>query len=301
MSFKVLVVDDEPGIRRVVRGVLEKASCVVLEAENSSEALGIMGAPGAPELAVIDWMMPGMSGLELVVRMRREERGRRPYLIMLTARSSRDDIVSGLESGADDFLAKPFDPEELAARVKAGLRVLEMQRRLCETRRVLEYQATHDQLTGLLNRMAIIGLMEREFSRESRFGEGLAVAICDIDHFKQVNDSFGHLVGDEVLRKISLRLKSGLRDDDAIGRYGGEEFLVVAPGAGRAGAEKLFRRLRESVCSSPVPSKSGPVPVTVSIGVKVRGKEAGVDEVINAADQALYRAKKDGRNLIRFA
>jgi diguanylate cyclase (GGDEF)-like protein len=217
------------------------------------------------------------------------------YVLLLTAKNRHEEVVEGLDAGADDYVTKPCDPFELEARLRAGTRILELQDQLVNARETLRLQATHDSLTGLLNRTAVLDALQRELARSERTAAGLAVIMVDVDHFKAINDTHGHIVGDDVLRAVAGRMRSSIRTYDSIGRYGGEEFLVVAPGCGVAVARELAERLRTSVCGTAITYEDGSLDVTVSLGVAVRtGAPAGL--LLRAADQALYQAKSRGRN-----
>jgi diguanylate cyclase (GGDEF)-like protein len=224
------------------------------------------------------------------------------YVILLTARDRQTDLVEALGAGADDFLTKPLDVIELAARLRSGERVIELQQRLLESQAALQHAATHDRLTGLWNRGTIVDHIDAELNRTRREGASTSVLLIDIDHFKRINDTYGHAAGDHVLCEISRRIRSQLRAYDAAGRYGGEEFLVVLPGANAANAQVAAERIRVGVHATPVTGESFSHEVSVSIGV------AGTDAVgfeltalILVADQALYRAKAAGRNRVETA
>ncbi len=226
--MKILIADDDLTSRAILSGVLKKEGYEVEAAVNGAEAWRVLRQPDAPSLVILDWMMPEMNGPEVVRRVRALETDRPPYVLMLTSRGDKADIVAGLDAGANDYLAKPFDPGELYARVEVGRRMVEMQAALIASRETLAQQATHDPLTGLLNRRAILEKLQQELSRASRIGGEWAVGMCDIDHFKQVNDTYGHQTGDEVLCGLARILNESLRPYDSVGRLGGEEFLVIA-------------------------------------------------------------------------
>src|ERR1035437_7441439 len=197
--MKILIADDDVTSRLVLEGVLKKHGHEVVVTVDGTEAWGAMQRPDAPRLAIIDWVMPGPAGVDGCRRVRSRQSDQPPYIIILTSRGEKTDIVAGLEAGADDYLAKPFDPGELLARVGGGLRMIELQERLIEARDALAHEAMHDPLTGVLNRRAFASVLSRELSREQRHHHGLAVGVCDIDYFKQINDTHGHQTGDEVL------------------------------------------------------------------------------------------------------
>jgi two-component system, cell cycle response regulator len=212
---------------------------------------------------------------------------------MLTAKNRKQDLLIAMEAGADDYLAKPVDPSELRARILAGKRILELQQSL-------RFAATHDFLTNLLNRSEIIAALQREFSRSEREGKPATIIMADIDHFKRINDSFGHSAGDEVLKEVARRLKSDLRPYDVAGRYGGEEFLLILPGCDLPVGVRRAEEIRSLVSKDPIHTPCGTTSPTVSIGVTVTyfSGELSVADVLQQADVALYAAKKNGRNRV---
>jgi two-component system cell cycle response regulator len=290
---KILVADDEGATRLKLETLLAKLGYEVILAHDGAEAWEVLQREDAPTLAIIDWIMPGIDGVEVCRRVRMS--GKRPYvyLIMLTVKDEKQDLVAGMEAGADDYLSKPFDLDELRVRLRAGERILALQDEL-------RAQATHDDLTGVLNRGTILEIVQRELAHVTRKGESAGIILADLDNFKQINDTYGHPIGDEVLRESSRRLGARMRSYDAIGRYGGEEFLVVLPGCGRGCALEVAERMRFSVADQPIVTPAGEVGITVSLGVTVveKGHTLKLDTVIVAADQALYRAKRAGRNRV---
>ncbi len=296
----MLVADDDPLSRQVLIDTLKDAGYEVTAVANGKDALDLLSAEDGPRLAILDWMMPGMSGPDVCRNIR--GRGVEPYryLILLTANDQRDQVVAGLEAGADDYLIKPFNPAELRARLRTGERILQMQHALIETREALRIQATHDPGTGLWNRRAILELLARELARARREGQPVAVIMLDLDHFKEINDNFGHLAGDAALLEAGRRMLQVLRPYDAVGRYGGDEFLVISPSCDLARATSLAQRLHSALTESPIHLREGIVHLTASIGVAAAQKEdeSEVDALIRAADEALYRAKRAGRNRV---
>jgi two-component system cell cycle response regulator len=296
--MRILIAEDDLTSRTALVGVLKKGGHEVLETTNGLEAWEELQKPDAARLAILDWMMPEMDGLEVVRRVRALQTGRPPYIIMLTAKGEKADIIAGLDAGADDYLAKPFDLGELHARVGVGCRMVGMQDALIESREALAHQATHDALTGMLNRRAIFDHLHKELARAGRHGDRVVVGMCDIDHFKQVNDTYGHQSGDDVLCGLSMILKESLREYDSVGRIGGEEFLVIAPMKAGMDLMSLFRRVCARVAQSRITTRSGALSITVSVGVASEGDGETVDAMLAAADAALYRAKQEGRNRV---
>ena len=296
--MRILIAEDDFTSRTVLAGVLKKERHEVTAVVNGEEALQVMQQPDAPALAILDWMMPEMDGTEVVRRVRAMRSDRPPYIIILTTKSDKADIITGLDAGANDYLTKPFDPGELRARVEVGRRMIEMQDALIESREKLSHQATHDPLTGLLNRRAILDRLREELARTGRNGDLLAVGMCDIDHFKQVNDTYGHQTGDDVLCGLTQILRDSLRAYDSLGRMGGEEFLVIAPMKVGMDCLSVFSRLCLRVAENKIKTRSGVLSVTVSIGLAYVAVESTVDQILEAADVALYRAKAQGRNRV---
>ena len=299
--MRILIAEDDVTSRSMLAAVLKKAGHEVVVTVNGGDAWAVLQQPGAPRLAILDWMMPEMDGLEVVRRVRAQAAVLPLYIIMLTARGEKADVIAGLDAGADDYLAKPFDVGELRARVEVGRRIIELQAALSESREILEHQARHDSLTGLWNRRAILERLSMEFARAGRHGGLVSVGMCDVDHFKQVNDTCGHQAGDDVLCGLAQILTAGLREYDAVGRIGGEEFLVIAPMQLGADCMALFHRLCAKVAEGRIGTRAGQLTVTMSIGVASAGAGSTVDALLAAADQALYQAKDEGRNRAVFA
>jgi diguanylate cyclase (GGDEF)-like protein len=299
--MKVLIAEDDAVSRRLLQGFLQKWGYEVAVATQGDEAWKLLQSAGAPKLAILDWMMPGRDGVEICEELRRQTREPYTYVLLLTAKGQKQDLVAGLDAGADDYLSKPFDPQELRARLRAGCRIVQLQEQLVRAREALRAEATHDPLTGLWNRAVVLETLQRELSRSQRQGTIVAVTMADLDHFKEMNDTYGHLGGDAVLREVTRRMRSVTRTYDAFGRYGGEEFLIVAPDSNAAGALNQAERLRKCVDDEPIEIFEGPVHVTVSLGVAVSRGVSEADPLLRAADEALYRAKRGGRNRVELA
>ena len=301
--MKILVADDDPVSCRLLDRLLRKWGYEVIAVRSGTEAWEVLQADHAPRLALLDWMMPGLDGLEICRRVRLRASQPYVYIMLLTANDKVGNLVEGLESGADDYLTKPFHPQELRARLRVGLRMLELESNLVAAQESLRFKASHDALTSIWNRGAIIELLERELSRARREGGSVGILLLDVDHFKRINDTRGHLVGDEVLRAVTGRLKREIRSYDSLGRYGGEEFLILLPGCDRTKLEKKAEQLRKLVDRSPIETSAGPVPATISIGGMASGEcpHADLGKLLRAADTALYRAKTSGRNRTEMA
>ena len=270
---------------------------------SGTAAWEVLQRPDAPRMAILDWMMPGYSGPEVcsMVRQRQSEPNSvYTYIILLTSRNEKEDLIAGMEAGADDYLIKPFDNNELKVRLGPGQRIVRLQRQLIEAQDALREQATRDSLTRLWNRHAIWEILTRELARSQREGVPLGLVLGDLDHFKQVNDTLGHMAGDEVLREISIRLNTSIRSYDAAGRYGGEEFLIILPGCDEETSLITADRIRNAIGTQPVVLDEGghSIKVTASFGATSlpKGVLATPENLIRAADTALYRAKEAGRN-----
>jgi diguanylate cyclase (GGDEF)-like protein len=298
--MRVLIAEDESISRRILESQLGKWGYEVVSARSGAEAWEILQAKGSPSLAILDWQMPEMDGVEVCRRVRQLAKEPYAYLILLTSRSRSEDVVVGLEAGADDYVAKPFDPSELRVRLRAGRRILELCEQLVAARESLTERAMRDSLTGLLNRGAVLEALGRELGRAKRNSAPVGVILADLDHFKRINDTFGHLAGDAVLREATRRMHASRRVYDYIGRYGGEEFLVVVPGCNLELAARVAERMRTAIGADEVDTAEGRISLTISLGVSAFEPAIGADAdtLIRAADRALYRAKDLGRNRV---
>ncbi len=299
--MRILVAEDDPLSRHLLEAFLVKWGYEVIVAADGVEARRVLQHDNAPNLALLDWMMPGTDGVEICREVRKRAAEPYTYILLVTAKGQKQDILEGLEAGADDYLAKPFDPQELRARLRVGRRILELQEQLIQAREELRAQATHDPLTGLWNRTAILETLQRELDRAERQRTPVAVFMADLDHFKQINDTYGHLAGDAVLREVSRRMRTTIRSYDAIGRYGGEEFLIVTPGCDVTTALKLAERVRSCVSREPIDVAGGTFSATLSLGVAASSEAGDADQLVRDADAALYRAKNAGRNRVELA
>jgi len=297
------VADDDSISRMVLRNLLVKWGYEPVEAIDGLQAWEIMQAEDSPRLALVDWMMPGLDGPELCRRLRQSSQIDYHYLILLTSRDSKKDLVEGMNAGADDYITKPYSAQELEVRLRVGKRIVSLQKSLQEALEIQRFQAQHDPLTGLLNHGEILRILDQELQRADRQELNLAIMMGDLDHFKKVNDTYGHVAGDAVLVEVSERMKKNLRLYDSIGRYGGEEFLLVLPGCSRDEAEIIANRIMNSVRENPVLFHDQQIPVTISLGIAFNN--AGVPEkivdIIQAADTAMYQAKQNGRNRFELA
>ncbi len=242
--MRILIAEDDTVTRKLLEAHLAKWGHEVVVCSDGAQAWQVLCGEDPPKLVVLDWMMPEMDGVTLCSEIRKREKQPYTYVILLTSKSLKEDVVAGLEAGADDYIIKPFDVHELNVRIRAGTRIVRLQEDLISALRASEFQASHDALTGLWNRRAILEKIQQELDRSGRDGTNLGLVICDVDHFKQVNDNYGHLAGDAVLRELAKRIDSSLRSYDSVGRYGGEEFIILIPGSDGAGAAELAERLR---------------------------------------------------------
>ena len=300
--MKVLVADDEVVSRRLIETSVRRWGYEPVVAKDGLEASQILHSPDAPKLAILDWMMPGLDGIELCRELRQGDGDTYTYVVLLTGKRNKTDVVQGLEAGADDYLIKPFDPQELRVRLQTGKRILCLLDQLKAARETLRALAARDPLTGLWNHSSIIDLLVNEVERAERQGTYVAVALVDLDHFKSINDTHGHLVGDSVLREAARVMSSSIRPYDAVGRLGGEEFLIVLPGCDQINAVGHSERLRLALSRIAVDTPTGPVHVTASFGVTVVGPETRIDArtAIQIADTAMYAAKRAGRNRVEM-
>jgi two-component system cell cycle response regulator len=297
--MRILIAEDETIQRRLLESLLTGWGHEVTVATNGSQAWAMLQGENRPDLTILDWMMPGMDGLRVCAELRKDSSQTYVYIVLLTARNRKQDLLQALDAGADDYLVKPFDAQELKARLKAGKRILDLQEQLVSANRNLQFQATHDSLTGLLNRRAIVGILQEELARAQRERESVSIILVDIDHFKKINDTQGHPAGDAGLCRVSRIMKSSVRSYDSVGRYGGEEFLIVLPGCSSDLATKRaeqFRLMLSEPSSDPSENQ-----ITVSMGVAVGNGPIKMEELLSRADDALYQAKRNGRNRIESA
>jgi two-component system chemotaxis response regulator CheY len=294
------VIDDDQMMRRIVRTVLAADGHSIVEADTAEAAISLLQQEPI-RLIITDWTLPGMSGPELIQQIRADATDAYTYIIVLTARSEKEDIAVGLETGADDYLTKPFNQRELRARVRIGERILNLETRLKESRDQLEVLATRDTLTGLLNRRAIQGYVEAAWQRAQRGGEPFGLLILDVDHFKRVNDQHGHLIGDQALQLVAEVIRQRIRMYDQASRWGGEEFLILLPGAESMDAQIIAERIRSRVAATPLALPDGSsLDLRASLGVTSTSLAlpASLEALVSQADEALYQAKREGRDRV---
>lgn len=299
--MRVLIADDNWDLTEALTLLLREWEFDPITVQDGNEALALLRGEDAPALALLDWIMPGINGIDICREVRKDTSRPYSYLILMTGRGDKEQMLNGLKAGADDYVIKPVDPNELQARLNTGKRILNLQEQLLTSQRLLRDQATRDSLTGLWNRAMILETLEHEMARSQRDPQPMAILMADVDHFKSINDTYGHLVGDQVLHQIGLRLHGAIRQYDTMGRYGGEEFLGVLPNCDAAGALSLAERLRSCVEAEPVGADGVVLRVTLSLGVATWDRTACAQELLRSADSAMYRAKAAGRNRVVLA
>lgn len=295
----VLVAVHEWGTRQRLVALLRSWGFDVVAAKHGVEALGVLRQDHCPELVIMSKTLPGVDSLELCRHISNESGERSPWILMLHDPSERQDLVHAVECGAADHLSVRFDEQELRARLLSAVRTLERHSSLIKARDAYREQAMRDGLTGLWNRNAVLDMLRIELFRAERNDRSTGILMVDLDHFKGVNDDYGHLVGDSILQETSRRLKSALRDYDSLGRYGGEEFLIVVPGTDEKELCELAERLRAVIEAKPMMAGPYKIPITLSIGVAIApAGNQSAPEALAIADAALYKAKRNGRNRI---
>ncbi len=283
----------------MLRTALSHWGYEVIVAEHGARAWEILDAPEPPPMAILDWVMPHMTGPEVCRRVRATHREPYTYILLLTSKNTKEETVEGLEAGADDYIVKPFDQHELQVRLRVGKRIVDLQMDLLQAREELRDRANKDLLTMLPNRSAICTSLEQELARSHRDHRTVGIILLDIDHFKKINDTHGHFAGDAVLREAATRLRGNMRTYDQVGRYGGEEFLVILPNCDLEQAEHQAERMRQRLQSASMMVDGVELRVSASFGVTVSdGSNRSMDSLVRVADEALYRAKANGRNCV---
>jgi two-component system cell cycle response regulator len=300
-NFPILIAEDDPVSRKLLEKILVKAGNMVVSVENGQKALELFNDNFFP-IVLTDWMMPEMDGLELCRAIRKNTYPGYVFIILLTAKDSKDDIIRGLGAGADDYLTKPFSHAELIARLNTGKRVLELERSLKDANEEIRILSITDPLTGTYNRGYMTERLPQEIKRARRYSRALSIILCDIDHFKKVNDTYGHLVGDRVLKDFAQCIRHSIRQDvDWTARYGGEEFLIVLPETDANGASVMAERLKSELSQRVTETQGKQISITASFGVTGFGPDTpdemiSPEAMISKADKYLYQAKREGRN-----
>jgi two-component system, cell cycle response regulator len=305
--MKVLVADDSIVSRHMLEATVKKWGYEPVVACDGQEAWDILEKEDAPQLAILDWVMPVLTGPEVCSRLRKQHRETYTYILLLTSKNQREDLIEGMTAGADDYVTKPFNHHELQVRLRAGRRIVELQSELLATQAALREQATHDALTKVYNRHSIFEVLERELHRAERENLPVGLALLDIDFFKAVNDTYGHIAGDAVLSEASRRIKTSIRSYDSIGRYGGEEFLIILPGCDEGCTISQSERIRRALASEPMAIHEDhlsdtSLALTASFGstTALPGHKVTPETMLRIADDALYEAKRSGRNRVVF-
>ena len=306
--MKVLIVEDDPISLKLLSGTLSQLNYDVVEAKNGVEAWQIL-QQRTIRLVITDWVMPEMDGITLTRLIRETEMEGYIYIIVLTGRQGIENIVDGLDAGADDYLIKPFDPKELSSRLHIGARILDLEQRLKGAYERMYELAMHDELTGLWNRRAFYTHAQSELERSERMVHALSILLLDIDHFKLVNDRYGHLVGDRALIMLAETITKNLRSYDRAGRWGGEEFIILLPETSLNEAVEIAERLRIQVMNARLPvhvedqdNFDDELGIEISLGVATLnlGSAVSLDQLFDAADEMLYLAKRQGRNRVCY-
>lgn len=297
-SRRVLVAEDDALYSCLLKRFLTEQGYEVQLVANGTSAFEIATSPNAPRLLLLDWVMPGIHGPELCTRLRQIRSHQYQYILLLSSNNQKADIIAGLDAGADDYLTKPFHAHELLARIRVGERILRLNDRIYAAQKRLRFQATHDSLTGIWNRRALLRLLHSELKRADRDAKSLGLLMLDLDHFKAINDTFGHPAGDRILREVARRLQRSARSYDVIGRYGGEEFIVGTTGLDLPQLSEYASRMRNAITATPFHDMDRPIHLTASIGICYAHTAPGwsVAKLIQCADAALYGAKNKGRD-----
>ena len=300
-SRQVLIAEDDPLFRRILQTKLQEWGYEVVAVDDGGKAWELLQGQLTPDLLILDWMMPGIDGIELCRRIRSGQPERYQYILLISGKDEKREVVEGLDAGADDYLTKPFDIGEFHARIRAGNRILALQRDLMQALDALRYQATHDDLTGLWSRGPAMHLLKRDLERAIRSGSPTGVLLVDLDHFKKINDTYGHLSGDVVLKEAASRISRAVRSYDFVGRYGGEEFMAVLSNCTANELQIVGERVRLAVGETPIRADGTDIRATASVGGAVALHHIDELALLGSADSALYEAKQKGRNRVIIA
>ncbi len=299
--MKILIAEDDLISRRLLKKTLDDLGYEVLSAEDGNKAWDIIQKENV-KLVIVDWMMPGLDGIELCRKIRASQTSGYIYFILLSSKENNEDIVAGLDAGADDYVIKPFERAELKVRIRAGERIIHLEKELTDKNKVLEELVCTDPLTGIYNRRSFYRAIEQANDRALRYEQVYAMVMCDIDYFKSYNDMYGHLMGDEALKKVAGSIKDSCRNSDEVFRFGGEEIVVLLPEQDCESSVIAAEKIRKGVESLCIEHKGRDKDVlTISCGVAAFDKREGDSKwetVLNRADKGLYKAKSSGRNKV---
>ncbi len=305
--MKLLIADDSIVSRHMLEATVKKWGYEPVIACDGKEAWDILQRENAPQLAILDWVMPQLTGPEVCRLTRQQQKETYTYILLLTSKNQREDLIEGMEAGADDYITKPFNHHELQVRLRAGRRIVDLQTELLFSQAALREQATHDALTKVFNRHSIFEVLDRELGRAERENLPVGIALLDIDFFKSVNDTYGHMAGDAALCEAARRIKTTIRTYDSLGRYGGEEFLIILPGCDEACTLSQSERIRRNLAIEPMPILESThsdisIALTASFGstTALPGHHLSPETLLRIADESLYEAKRAGRNQVVF-
>jgi diguanylate cyclase (GGDEF)-like protein len=300
--MKILIAEDDPISSRILQKNLENWDYETILARSGGTAWQALQDEDL-RLAILDWMMPGMDGVEVCRKIRRRKKYKYTYIILLSAKDRKQDIIAGLSSGADDYMTKPVNFLELRARLKTGKRIIDLEDKLLFIQNQLKDIASRDSLTRIWNRAEITKFLSEELERGQREKKPTGVIMLDVDHFKEINDFYGHAIGDQALLQVVSRLKRKVRKSDKIGRYGGDEIIIILPNCGLTEINKIGERLRLAVGRRRISTELDSVPITVSAGCATSDLPgtSSADKLIKAADGVLLKAKEQGRNCVVVA
>jgi len=302
--MRILIADDDPMSARLMQRTLERRGYEITVVSDGRAAVRELNRHDGPKLAVIDWMMPGLNGPEVCREVRGHLNDSYVYILLLTSKQATGDIVAGLEAGADDYLTKPFHPAELNARLLTGRRILSLEEKLVHAREAMRFRATHDSLTGLLNRPTVITRVQHALDKLQRDDTPFSLLLCDVDSFKTVNDIYGHNIGDVVLQQIGARFDDVVQQTGTVGRYGGEEFLIKLDNCGPETLAARAESIRRMVDATAIEIPGSHLSVSVSIGaaaVTSEHRDLSFKDIIERTDLALYAAKAGGKNCVRIS
>ena len=308
--MKILIAQEDELSRNLLRTTLGYWGNEVVVASDGIRAWEELGKPGAPRLAILEKKLAGLDGMEICRNVRARASEDYTYLFLATTLGHAQEITEGMQAGADDFLTKPINADELMVRLRIAKRFLEMEDELRKAQGAIRYQTSHDPLTGLVNRPAVIDTLKRELARARREGSPIGILLAEVDHLKEVNDKHGQAAGDAVLREAARRIRSMVRPYDTVGRYGGEEFLAIVPGCDEKSSLSQGERLRAAVAGESMDvsqwgsyssAKEGKFKITLSLGVATADQANEAEPLLRAAEAALARAKQAGHDRVELA